>query len=67
MSILKRIKVMWAAASQEWHVFTCPQCGARSYLSGHAPDLNGLLCQSCESEQFEKWMGDFTARMKGAI
>jgi transcription elongation factor Elf1 len=67
MSLTKRLKVIVAALKQDWHTFTCPECGAESYICGHAPDLNGLLCQACESKEFDKWMGDFNARMKGVV
>jgi hypothetical protein len=63
MSLRKRLRVIVAALTQEWHTFRCP-CGAESYLCGHAPDLNGLLCQTCEAREFEKWAADFNKRME---
>lgn len=65
MTLRKRLRVLWAAAYQEWHEFECPSCHQTSWLCGHYPDLNGMLCQTCESDEHEKWMNDFFARQAG--
>jgi hypothetical protein len=58
----RRLRVIVAAVTQEWSVFSCPRCHQESMLCGHAPDLSGLLCASCESDDFEKWVKDYIAR-----
>ena len=59
---MKRLRILWAALTQRWSVFTCPRCQVESYISGHAPDVSGLLCQDCEAKDFEKWIEDFKRR-----
>lgn len=62
MSIGKRLRILLAVFRQEWHTFICPGCRAVSYISGHYPDLRGLLCEECEGREFDKWLADFRQR-----
>lgn len=59
----KRLRILWAAMTQRWFVFTCPKCGNASYVCGNAfPLTDGLICEECEGIQFDAWVQDFQAR-----
>lgn len=65
MTLKRRWRILTAALFQEWHTFTCPGCKSVSYISGHYPDLRGLLCEECEGKEFDKWLADYRQREKG--
>jgi hypothetical protein len=55
MSFIKRLRVMWYAASQEWHTKTCGECGSTWMAIGkHHPELIAI-CDACEMKELERF------------
>lgn len=56
MTLRKRIRQMWAAASQEWHQQTCSECGSTWMAVGkERPELI-RICDACEVENLSRFM-----------
>jgi hypothetical protein len=71
MSFLKRIRIMWYAASQEWHEQTCGECGDRWMAVG--PERKELIriCDACEVKELAQFQAfaeqEFQRITKGAF
>jgi hypothetical protein len=64
MTITKRLRILYAALTQPWTVFTC-SCGTDVWVSdGAGKLLDGQLCDACEAKAFDQWEKDFTARQE---
>lgn len=59
MSLHKRLRILRAVFSQQWHSFICPGCKTELFICGQAPDMRGLLCENCEGREFDKWLVEF--------
>lgn len=58
MSLRKRLRVLYAALTQEWVTFTC-QCGTEVWVSDTAGKLlDGMLCDACEMKAYDKWVDE---------
>lgn len=69
MTFYKRLRVVWAAVTQTWLEFECTRCHQTAWISGDNGNLlDGLMCESCEVVEFEKWKTQYEARTgaKGA-
>jgi hypothetical protein len=55
MSIVKRLKVMWYAASQEWHTKTCGECGETWMAVGPLHPELIHICDACEMKELERF------------
>lgn len=62
MSLRKRLRVIWAALTQDWREDRC-KCGASQFVSGERWS-DPVMCVSCESRQFDKWMLEFQTRQQ---
>jgi hypothetical protein len=67
MSFGKRLRILYAALTQQWTFFTCA-CGEDVWVSDRAGRLlDGQQCDACEAKAFAVWEKDFTSRQqKGA-
>jgi hypothetical protein len=69
MSLRKRLKVLYAALTQHWFMFTCG-CGKDVWVSdGAGTLLDGLMCDECEAKAHDAWFNRERARFghsKGA-
>lgn len=63
MSRIKRLRIVWAALTQDWRQETCPTCGDTWYAVTRATP-SGLWCQTCEGKQFEVWHRDYIQRQQ---
>lgn len=59
MTIQKRLRVIWAALTQEWSEDRC-KCGASQLVSGERWS-DPVMCVSCEAKKFDEWMQDYQA------
>lgn len=66
MTLRKHLRMCWAIFNQDWGVYKCSSCDNVWYLSGEAPDMRGLICESCESKEFDKWLEDYNNKLQGA-
>lgn len=69
MSFIKRIRVMWYAASQQWHEKTCGECGSTWMAIGpHHPELIAI-CDACEmqalNQMFDYAEQEYQRQMRG--
>ena len=55
MSIRKRLRILWAAATQTWHEKQCAECGNKYWAVGPATDLIAI-CDRCEVEEMDRFM-----------
>lgn len=60
MTFTKRLRVLWAALSQEWHQHTC-LCGATCWIEGRQTWAQ-QQCSDCESRQMAAWADDYQTR-----
>jgi hypothetical protein len=52
VSFRKRLRIMWAAAFQQWHQKTCGECRRHYWVEG--PDSQLIaLCDECEVRLLE--------------
>jgi hypothetical protein len=56
MSFLKRIRVMWYAASQQWHEKTCANCEAKWMAIGKSRPELVTVCDACQAEEIDRFM-----------
>jgi len=64
MSITKRLRILYAALTQNWTFFTC-KCGTDVWVSDKAGNLlDGQQCDACEAKAFSVWEKDYTARQE---
>ena len=54
MSITKRLRVIVAALTQEWHEKTCAECGGTWMAVGPQTDLIAI-CDNCELNEMERF------------
>ena len=70
MTWRKRVRVLWAAVSQQWHEKTCAECGGKSLAVGTPTDLI-FICDACELEEMDRFTAamerQYQDQLKGAI
>jgi hypothetical protein len=49
----KRLRILRAALTQDWHEHTCPQCQSRWFCQVGL--CEGQLCASCDAALYEGW------------
>lgn len=54
MTIKKRLRVLWAAVTQDWHHEHCDDCKAAWWSDRRCVPSSGL-CMDCEDRQFAEW------------
>jgi hypothetical protein len=55
----RRLRVVWAALTQDWHEHTCQRCRQSWWCQGAECSLwPGLECEACTVHHFEDWMAD---------
>ena len=59
MTIWKRLRILWAALTQNWQEYRCA-CGEVGY-SSVAFETPSEVCLDCEAERYERWR---TARQR---
>jgi len=60
--LVKRLRVLWAAATQEWHTHTCSTC-QRVWWCQAAEGLHeGDLCATCEAATMAAWVRELEIR-----
>lgn len=64
MTFRRRLRVLWAAWTQEWRQEICHNCGDTWWTQTTALP-SGMWCQTCEDEHFEQWRQEFEARASG--
>ena len=68
MSWQKRLRVIVAALTQQWHDKTCAECGT-SYLAVGKPTELIAICDACEIKNMERFADDMNRKyqdeMKG--
>ena len=66
MSLFKRLRVLWAALTQEWSEESCAACGASWMQQGvKVSDL----CLVCDAKETNRWLDELEQRFgreKGA-
>lgn len=63
MSLSKRLRVLWAALTQQWHEKTCAECGVTSLHVGQPSNLI-FICDACELEQMDRFAADMERKYK---
>lgn len=63
MSIKKRLKVLWAALTQQWTEHACDECGDSWWEVGR-DQLAPRTCAACEGEAFDRYMNALEARFQ---
>ena len=53
MSLTKRLRILWAALTQDWQEKRCA-CGSVTWSQRQEPEP--FVCDACEIRQFEQWM-----------
>lgn len=53
MSLRKRLRVLWAGLTQEWHLKICAECSAPWWAVGKDRGLIAI-CDACESENLDR-------------
>lgn len=68
MSITKRLRVIVAALTQEWHEKVCGECGSTWMAVGPHTDLIAICdrCELKEMERFTEAMNQKYHEMRGA-
>lgn len=62
MSLKKRILIVLAALSQEWHQHQC-KCGRTQWVEGRDTWTDATECIPCETKAFEAWQRNYHQRI----
>ena len=63
MSFKKRMLVILAALTQDWHMHTC-KCGRTQWVEGTDTWTDQSECVPCETKAFEAWQARYQARQE---
>lgn len=63
MSWQKRLRVIWAALTQDWHLETCETCPNTWWSDRRCVPSTGQ-CLECEDRHFADWMQKQQARQQ---
>jgi len=63
MSLRKRLRVLWAAVTQEWHEEVCAGCGTRWWADLRCVP-SGMDCMTCEYRHFDAWKQKYDAKQR---
>jgi hypothetical protein len=64
MSWRRRLRIIWAAMRQDWHLESCADCGEVYWMEGSIRHPRCLACPLCEMKTMDEF---FTAlEQKGA-
>lgn len=62
MSLTKRLRVIWAALTQQWQPERCRSC-ARYYWTQAAVERPAdAMCPECETKAFGAWLNELEVR-----
>ena len=64
MSIKKRLRIVWAALSQNWHMNTCQHCKTTQWVEGLEMWSDSVECLACELKAYEAWEARYKARLE---